>query len=299
MQGPPPSNPHSRAPASAPNLRHTPRASSRAASRSRRWVAPVVVIALSILTVSGWTALTAALASGEPSTNPLVRSAFAPAIAEAAADPAPALAGPEAPPPTAEPTAALEVTPTAVPTPVPTVVPTVAPTPEPAQPPEASPTVAPTPVPTAVPVATAPAAAAGPPPTLALSTRELGLLDAMNAARAERGLPALTLRQDLTEVARARSEEMTRLGYFDHFYEGGTSAYALLAAAGVTYSAGGENLAKVAGDPATSVTLAIQALMDSPTHRDNILGGAYTRVGVGAVTSSEGITIFTMIFTDR
>jgi uncharacterized protein YkwD len=121
----------------------------------------------------------------------------------------------------------------------------------------------------------------------------------MNAARVERGLAPLAVRQDLTEVARARSEEMTRLGYFDHFYERGTSAYALLAAAGVTYSAGGENLAKVAGDSATSVTLAIQALMDSPTHRDNILGGAYTHVGVGAVTDSEGITIFTTIFTDR
>ena len=149
--------------------------------------------------------------------------------------------------------------------------------------------------------------AGAPPPVVAVadtaslpfSVREFGLFDAMNEARIANGLPALIAKDVLTEVARARSEEMTRLDYFAHFYAGGTSAYEFLQRAGARFSTAGENLAKVGGDEVDSVELAINALMASTTHRENILNPRFVRVGVGAVTSDEGITIFTMIYADR
>jgi uncharacterized protein YkwD len=132
-----------------------------------------------------------------------------------------------------------------------------------------------------------------------LSAREAGLLAAMNKEREALGLPALVPNVALTDVARARSRDMIDKNYFAHFYEGGVSAYSLLSAAGVSYSAAGENLAKVAGDEEQSVRAAIEALMRSPSHRDAILDPRYRFVGVGVATDDAMITIFTTIFTDR
>ena len=137
------------------------------------------------------------------------------------------------------------------------------------------------------------------PPAGAFTSRELGLFDAMNEERLARGLPALIAKETLTDVARLRSEEMTRMGYFAHFYSGGTSAYEFLRQAGARFSTAGENLAKVGGGESESVATAIKALMASPTHRANILNPDFARVGVGAVTNDAGITIFTMIYADR
>ena len=44
------------------------------------------------------------------------------------------------------------------------------------------------------------------------------------------------------------------------------------------------------------VTVAINALMASPTHRANIMNPVWRLVGVGAETSPAGMTIFTTIF---
>jgi len=56
----------------------------------------------------------------------------------------------------------------------------------------------------------------------------------------------------------------------------------------------------VAGDETSHVVeLAINALMASPTHRANILNSRAVHVGVGTVTSDDGVTIFTMIYADR
>ncbi len=131
------------------------------------------------------------------------------------------------------------------------------------------------------------------------SVREAGLLAEMNRERVALGLPALTPRAVLTDVARARSLDMVTLDYFAHFYEGGVTAYSLLSAAGASYSAAAENLAKVAGDEEQSVGVAIEALMRSPSHRAAILDPRYLFVGVGSATDDGGITIFTTIFTDR
>lgn len=165
--------------------------------------------------------------------------------------------------------------------------------------PAATPTVAPAgPLAGAVPQPATPAVAPSG-GTATYSARELGLFNAMNEQRVANGLAPLVAKDVLTTVARLRSEEMVRLDYFAHFYPGGTSAYTLLQQQGATFNKAGENLAKVAGDETESVAVAIDALMASPTHRANILEPDFTRVGVGAVTDENGVTVFTTIFADR
>lgn len=136
-------------------------------------------------------------------------------------------------------------------------------------------------------------------PTLALTDREAGLVDAMNARRRAAGLGTLSVYDPLTSASRARSGDMLTNNYFAHSSPSGQTWYSLLGGMGLTYAAGGENLAKVSGSAAASVDAAIEALMASPTHRANILNPAYRRVGVGAASQGDALTIFTSIFTDR
>lgn len=166
-----------------------------------------------------------------------------------------------------------------------------------ANPPATAPITAPAapaaaPAPVAAPVAPAPA----PVTAAALSAREIGLFQAMNRERIANGLAPLQASGTLLPIARARSEDMSVNGYFAHFSPSGESVYTLTAAAGLRFSALGENLARVSGDEDRSVAVAIDKLMQSPPHRANILSAAYTQVAVGAVTDEDGVTVFTTVF---
>jgi uncharacterized protein YkwD len=132
----------------------------------------------------------------------------------------------------------------------------------------------------------------------ALNTRAVGLVSAMNAVRLAEGLGPLVVAADLSRIARARSEDMVSNGYFAHVSPSGDSWISLLNRDGIRVKSGGENLARVAGDEERSVSVAILHLMESPTHRANILG-RYTEVGVAAVTDEQGVTVFTAIFVAR
>jgi uncharacterized protein YkwD len=133
---------------------------------------------------------------------------------------------------------------------------------------------------------------------LSLSPREAELLRAINLQRVAAGLPALMVDDVLTDLARARSQDMVATSYFAHISPSGESWLTLLQAAGVRVAAGGENLAKVGGDVERSVDVAIAKLMASSTHRANILSPLFSRVGVGAVAGDDGVMVFTTIFTD-
>jgi len=131
-----------------------------------------------------------------------------------------------------------------------------------------------------------------------LNQRSQGLLAAMNDARLTAQLEPLVLATDLSRVASRRSSDMVQNGYFAHISPSGESWISLLNRDGIRVRSGGENLARVAGTEERSVAIAIQHLMDSPTHRANILG-PYREVGVAAVTDEAGVTVFTAIFVTR
>ncbi len=91
---------------------------------------------------------------------------------------------------------------------------------------------------------------------------------------------------------------MTDQGYFSHVDPYGYSMYtALLKYFGYTsYAWAGENLAMNNYGAAEASERSLATLMNSPTHRANILASDFSRVGVGEVTTSDGRHIFTMIF---
>ncbi len=121
------------------------------------------------------------------------------------------------------------------------------------------------------------------------------LASAINAQRVAAGLPALRIDARLVSIASTRSANMVRYDYFDHYGPGG-GAFELMRAAGIHFLWAGENLARNNYPTGQAVSVAIQALMASPTHRSNILQTHFTLLGVGLATDANGMLYFTMVF---
>jgi uncharacterized protein YkwD/uncharacterized membrane protein required for colicin V production len=117
------------------------------------------------------------------------------------------------------------------------------------------------------------------------------MLKLVNAERTSRGLPALELDPRLVPIARQHSEEMFRLKYFGHQSPVNGSPFDRLAAAKISYSRAGENLAY-----AHSVAVAHRGLMDSEGHRENILRPEFTRIGIGVISAGSYGRMFTQMF---
>ena len=127
---------------------------------------------------------------------------------------------------------------------------------------------------------------------------ESRLLAGINAERSAAGLAPYTSDGSLITVARTRSQQMVDQGYFGHADANGQYMYtALLDYYGIGYAWAGENLAMNNYGAAESPDRALISLMNSPTHRANILAGDFTRIGIGVVLHSDGRWFYSMIFT--
>ena len=105
------------------------------------------------------------------------------------------------------------------------------------------------------------------------------VLDSTNAKRAEAGLPALTVNEKLNQAAQAKAADMFADDYWAHVAPDGTTPWVFIKNAGYSYSVAGENLARDFGDTGSMM----QAWMDSPTHRANIVHQKYTEIGIAVV----------------
>jgi uncharacterized protein YkwD len=107
-----------------------------------------------------------------------------------------------------------------------------------------------------------------------------------NKVRAEHDLPALRENRRLRKAALGHTRDMVRDRFFEHTTpEGVTMVDRILKAKYVREDEGwalGENLAWGTGSLGTPRG-AVQAWMDSPGHRANILKKAYRELGVGVV----------------
>ena len=101
----------------------------------------------------------------------------------------------------------------------------------------------------------------------------------VNAERASHGLPALSIRADLCQYARVKSQDMHDSGYFSHTSPNYGSPFDMMKSFGITYSHAGENIAMGYSTPEAVVS----AWMNSEGHRANIFSASYTELGVGYV----------------
>jgi uncharacterized YkwD family protein len=113
----------------------------------------------------------------------------------------------------------------------------------------------------------------------ALSQFEQQVVELTNQERANNGLQPLQIDEPLSNVARDKSRDMAGNGYFDHNSPSYGSPFDMMNSYGISYNTAGENIAKGQRSPQEVV----QAWMDSPGHRANILNGNFTHIGVGHV----------------
>ncbi|PJC66042.1 hypothetical protein CO018_03970 [Candidatus Beckwithbacteria bacterium CG_4_9_14_0_2_um_filter_47_11] len=105
------------------------------------------------------------------------------------------------------------------------------------------------------------------------------LVDLTNAKRVEAGLPALEFNQLLAQAAQAKAADMIVKNYWAHTSPDGATPWVWFKNLGYKYLYAGENLARDFSDSAGVVN----AWMNSPTHRENILSNRYREVGIAVV----------------
>ncbi|MFF2043437.1 CAP domain-containing protein [Kitasatospora sp. NPDC058170] len=110
------------------------------------------------------------------------------------------------------------------------------------------------------------------------------VVDLVNAQRAQHGCGPVTAEPRLAAAAQSHSEDMADRSYFDHASPEGYHADHRIEANGYRWSTWGENIARGQKDPAA----VMDAWMNSPGHRANILNCAFKELGVGVRTGSGG-----------
>ena len=138
-----------------------------------------------------------------------------------------------------------------------------------------------------------------------LSGYEKRVLDLHNWTRADYGLQPLCVHPDLTEAARAHSQEMLDGDYFGHAsLDGGTSGGRLegfgYTSYGYSYWAIGENIAWGTGRKALPDDR-FDEWMGSSEHWPNILSEDFQEIGIGVRTgeSYDAGTMYTADFGTR
>jgi uncharacterized protein YkwD len=104
-----------------------------------------------------------------------------------------------------------------------------------------------------------------------------GVVEQTNLQREQNGLNALHYNVKLEAAAEAKVDDMFKNQYFEHESPDGKSPADIIKAEGYEFITVGENLAL--GNFKDDKTL-VQAWMDSPGHRANILNSKYFEIGV-------------------
>lgn len=111
-----------------------------------------------------------------------------------------------------------------------------------------------------------------------------------NQKRSEAGLPPLVFNQTLASAAYTKGRDMIDKDYWAHVAPDGTQPWKFFTQFGYRYRYAGENLARDFSNAGS----AVEAWMNSPTHRDNILNPKYKEIGIG-VTEGDLAGIDTTI----
>ncbi|EGZ30306.1 hypothetical protein PHYSODRAFT_353745, partial [Phytophthora sojae] len=109
------------------------------------------------------------------------------------------------------------------------------------------------------------------------------MLDAVNAERAKAGLKPLCTNSKLQAAAKRHSDDMAKNNYMAHDGADGSTMSQRVTDAGYDWGAVAENVAAGQED----VKSVMESWMNSPGHRENILGADYTMLGTSYAYSES------------
>lgn len=108
------------------------------------------------------------------------------------------------------------------------------------------------------------------------------VIELTNQKRLEQGLEPLKVSDLLNEVARRKAADMFAFNYWAHVSPSGRDPWSFFKEVGYKYIYAGENLARDFMDSASVV----EAWMNSPSHRDNIINPKYKEIGLAVVNGT-------------
>jgi hypothetical protein len=103
-----------------------------------------------------------------------------------------------------------------------------------------------------------------------------------NEKRVQNGLAPLSTNSVLSQAAQAKGADMLNKGYWAHVAPDGTQPWKFFGDFGYKYRYAGENLARDFSNSSS----AVEAWMNSPSHRENLLSPKYKEIGVAVVEGS-------------
>ncbi|MBQ2938060.1 MAG: hypothetical protein IJE05_04190 [Clostridia bacterium] len=127
--------------------------------------------------------------------------------------------------------------------------------------------------------------------TTELTAEEQETLNLINQYRKKMGLSELKPFFELQEVSKLKAEDLVENEYFSHTSPNLGTPFEMLQQNGIDYIIAGENLA---GN--VSPEKAVEAWINSPSHRDNILEGKFQYTGISVVESPIYGKVFVQLF---
>jgi hypothetical protein len=120
------------------------------------------------------------------------------------------------------------------------------------------------------------------------------LFELTNRRREEVGLSPLVLNDELVAASQMKAQDMFQKDYWAHNSPEGTTPWVWVKGSGYDYLYAGENLAR----GFTTSDAVVQAWMDSPGHRENLLSSNYEDIGFaiqdGTLTGDNTILVVQM-----
>lgn len=127
--------------------------------------------------------------------------------------------------------------------------------------------------------------------TVYLTEEENETLELINKYRKQNGLNKLKPFLELQQVSKLKAEDIVENNYFSHTSPNLGTPFEMLENNGIDYIIAGENLA---GN--TTPEKAVEAWINSPTHRDNILEEKFQYTGICVIESTIYGKVYVQLF---
>ncbi len=113
----------------------------------------------------------------------------------------------------------------------------------------------------------------------------------VNIERARANRPALVESNEISNVARVKSEDFINNNYFAHNSPTYGTPFDMLRSFGISFTGAAENIAS----GQRTAEEAMNSWMNSTEHRENILNPTYNQIGVGVARDNDGNLFWTQM----
>lgn len=127
--------------------------------------------------------------------------------------------------------------------------------------------------------------------TTSMNVDEKEVFDLINKQRANNGLQALKIDNEVQKVARIKAQDMVDNNYFAHESPTYGTPFQMLKSFKISYKIAGENIAANSSNSG-----AVNAWMNSSGHKANILNSSYNYTGIGVVSSKKYGKMYVQMF---